>query len=375
MRVLVWSELFWPYIGGPEVLLAKLIPALRDRGHEFVVLTSHDHLDLPDEERYDGIPVRRLPLRSAIANRDLDLLRDVRQQVIDVKRAFAPDLVHVSAIGPSVFFHLRTLEAGPVTSLVGVQTLFPATEAARNGSLVREVMLSATWVAAVSRAVLAQARRLAPEIARRSSVIPNGFDLGVARSTERRPPEAPRLLCLGRLVRAKGFDVALAAFAMLGGRFPGLRLVIAGDGPARRELERQAEELGVEGAVDFLGWVDPDAVPDIFGTATVVVMPSRREGLPIAAVEAALMGRPIVASRAGGLPEVVVHGRTGLLVEREDPRGLAEAVASLLDRPDTAARMGRAGARRARDVLSLDRCVDAYDTLYRMLNGRYPWSH
>jgi glycogen(starch) synthase len=98
-------------------------------------------------------------------------------------------------------------------------------------------------------------------------------------------------------------------------------------------------------------------------------MPSRREGLGVVAVQAALMACPIVASRVGGLPEVVVHEETGLLVERDDPRGLAEAIAFLLDHPDVAERFGRAGRERTRDLFACERCVDAYDTLYTSVAG------
>jgi glycosyltransferase involved in cell wall biosynthesis len=102
-------------------------------------------------------------------------------------------------------------------------------------------------------------------------------------------------------------------------------------------------------------------------TATLVLIPSRRESFCLVALEAALMARPLVATRVGGLPEVVVHQQTGLLVEREDVRGIADAVSFLLERPETAAQMGKAARLRAREVFSWDRCVDAYDTLYRRL--------
>ena len=106
----------------------------------------------------------------------------------------------------------------------------------------------------------------------------------------------------------------------------------------------------------------------------MVVMPSRREGLPVAAAQAASRARPIVASRVGGLPDVVAHDQSGMLVEPEDARGLAQAVAYMLDHPGDAARMGRAAHARVRKALSLDRCVDAFDHLYRTLTRRHKWS-
>src|SRR5206468_1041812 len=109
--------------------------------------------------------------------------------------------------------------------------------------------------------------------------------------------------CLGRLIPAKGFDLAITAFSLLVERFPNARLVIAGDGPARSTLEAQVASLKIRNTVEFTGWIAPDQVPDLINTATMVLMPSRREGLPLVGIEAALMRRPLIATRVGGLPE------------------------------------------------------------------------
>jgi glycogen(starch) synthase len=181
------------------------------------------------------------------------------------------------------------------------------------------------------------------------------------------PSDPPRLLCLGRLSPEKGFDLALKAFALLVDRFPRARLVIAGDGQARAELEHQAAGLGLDRVVEFIGWVAPDKVPALMNASTIVVMPSRREGLPSVALEAALMARPVVATRVGGLPEIVLHEKTGLLVDEGNHSALAEAILLLLNNPRTAAEFGNAARRRVQEVFNLERYVDAYDELYRKL--------
>jgi glycogen(starch) synthase len=185
------------------------------------------------------------------------------------------------------------------------------------------------------------------------------------------PNDLPRLLCLGRLAAQKGFDLAITALASIAGRFPNARLIIAGDGPERPALERQVAGLGLADSVDFTGWVSPDEVLTLINRATMVVMPSRWEGLPSVVLQAAMMARPVVATRVSGLSEVVVHQKTGLLVEPEDLNGLAEAIAWLLDRPETAARMGQAGRRRVQEEFSWARCVDAYDALWRRLGAEW----
>jgi glycosyltransferase involved in cell wall biosynthesis len=147
-------------------------------------------------------------------------------------------------------------------------------------------------------------------------------------------------------------------------------LIIAGDGPERWVLERQAAELNLTGVVDFVGWVSPDKVPELINAATIVIIPSRWEGLPLVALEAASMARPIVATQISGLSEIVLHQQTGLLVDPEDTVGLAGAIALLLIHPEQAAQMGRAGRSRVQELFSWEHCVDAYDALYRKLRNK-----
>ena len=159
----------------------------------------------------------------------------------------------------------------------------------------------------------------------------------------------------------------MRALKLVVDRFPNVRLTIAGDGPARNNLEHLVIELGLEKSVDFVGWVAPERVPALMNTATVVIMPSRWEGLPLVALEAALMARPLVVTPVEGLPEVVIHQQTGLLVDKENSEALAEAISFLLSRPEVAVAMGHAARRRVQEVFSFENCVDAYEAVYRRL--------
>lgn len=189
-------------------------------------------------------------------------------------------------------------------------------------------------------------------------VIPGGVDLA---AYEALPPPVPGVVgALGRLEREKGFDVLLDAMAELRGE---ARLILGGDGSQRQALAArvQAENLPAE----LTGFVSD--VPAFLGRTGVFVLPSRSEGLGLVAVEAMAAGRPVVASRTGGLPEVVVDGETGLLVEPEDARGLAQAIRTLLADPDRAARMGAAGRERARAHFSAARMAAETAALYEEL--------
>jgi glycogen(starch) synthase len=149
-------------------------------------------------------------------------------------------------------------------------------------------------------------------------------------------------------------------------------LTIAGDGPLRSDLEKQVVRQGIGHAVKFLGWVVPERVSSLINDSTMVLMPSREEPFGLVALEAAFLARPVVATRVGGLAEIVEHERTGFLVENEDAGSLADAAAFLLSEPATSAQFGQAALRRAQNLFGWDRHVASYDALYRELIGTKP---
>jgi len=363
---MIWQESFWPNIGGAEVMATKLLLAMRRRGHEFVVVTRQDRTDQPAEDQYDGIPIYRFPFWTVLVSGRVDKIMEIRQWVARLKHSFAPELVHVNCFGPSVFFHTNTASAHPTPLLV---TLHSQENLVARASA-RTFMRSADWIVGCSSAILELAHQLAPETISRSSIIYNGLE-PPGLSPAPLPFAPPRLLCLGRVVAEKGFDLALSAFASLAPRFPGIRLTVAGDGLARAQLEAQALQLGILSQVDFLGWVVPDAVPSLLNTSTIVLMPSQQEAFPLVALEASVMARPVVASRIGGLREIVLHGKTGLLIDSGDCGALAQAVASLLDNPEMGAQMGQAARRRVLRLFSFERHVEAYETLYDEVAGTW----
>lgn len=368
MRVLYWTQLFWPYIGGVEVLGARLLLALRDRGHAFRVVTSHGALDLPSEDDFEGIPVRRLPFEAALSGQDLESVSAALRGVAELKRDFRPDLVHVNLTDASIFFHLQTTSVCPARTLLTTRVAMTH-ETAGADTLLGRSLRAADWVTANSSAMLSDLRRLVPGIENRSSLVYNGLEMPFIEPAPL-PFAPPVLLCLGRLVEDKGFDLVIAAMPALLEEWPELRLIIAGDGPAGSDLERQARALGVAGAIEFTGWVQPETVPELVNLATLVIVPSRwQEAFGLVALEAAQMARPVVATRVGGLPEVVAHGETGSIVEPEDVESLARAVLYLLADSGRATTVGRNARRRARGRFAWEVHVEAYDALYRTLEN------
>jgi glycosyltransferase involved in cell wall biosynthesis len=172
------------------------------------------------------------------------------------------------------------------------------------------------------------------------------------------PPDEPRLLAVGRLIPIKGLDVLLRAFAAARAQAPGLTLEIAGAGPLDAELRASAPD-----GVTFLGAV-PDVRP-VYERNAVVVVPSRGEGFGMVALEAAERGRATIVSDVGGLPEIVAHGETGVVVPPDDAEALAQAIVELAHDSASVRRFGAAARQRALSEFSADAAADRVAEVYR----------
>jgi glycogen(starch) synthase len=365
VRILVRGP-FLPTVGGIEMQLARVLPVLQARGYEIAVATDLSSFEAaPSQEEYGGISVHRFPFVAALESKDLARIVDVSRGLERLKREFAPELIHLHGVLASSLFDVLTMHADQAPLLLTLHQEVSPSQIER-GTVTERLLRRADWVTAVSSVVLDQARRIAPEITGRSQLVYNGV------REPARPPkplrtDPPRLLCQGRLIRGKGFDIALHAFQKIAAQVPATRLTVIGDGVERQALERQAAEMSLYAAVDFRGWLPRQLVSEAMDAASVVLIPSRREGLCLVAIEAALMKRPVIATRTGGLPEVVVDGETGILIEREDSDALTAAITFLLDHPERAREMGKAARRHVLERFSWDRYVDSCDALYRKL--------
>lgn len=174
---------------------------------------------------------------------------------------------------------------------------------------------------------------------------------------------------VGRLVPEKGVDVFLRAASLVTSAVPAARFVVVGDGPLRSALEERAASLGLGAVVTFTGF-RADA-PVLMAGLDVLVVPSRSDGSPLVVCEAMAAGIPVVASRVGGLPDLVAHGDSGLLVEPDDPEGLARTLVRLLRDPAAAQALGRRG-RQLAGARSHARLVDRMTEVYSAVAQRAP---
>ncbi len=243
-------------------------------------------------------------------------------------------------------------------------------------------------------------RRGFPELGRRCQTLFNGVDVprfSPKRSNDAtRPAGEKRLLFVGRITPEKGLHVLVDAFEKVLEREPHARLRIVGPesltskqflvgisedaqvaalesfykGSYLGQLRRQVAARRLEGHISFTGFVPHACLAEHYGSADLLVNPSFSEGFPLTIPEAMAHGLPVVATRVGGVPEAVEDGRTGLLVEAGDVRGMAEAIVSLLVDDQRREHMGRAAWQRVSEMFSWDRVAATLLDYYRDLCPR-----
>jgi phosphatidylinositol alpha-1,6-mannosyltransferase len=187
-------------------------------------------------------------------------------------------------------------------------------------------------------------------------LIPMGTDVTAVADQDRvaswkrnqRQGDGPLVVFVGRLIDWKGVDDLINAAAIASKQLPDLRVVIAGSGPLREHLEGQVAELGLTAHVHFAGWLAREDVTALQAAADVVVVPSRtgadgsREAQGLSVVEAMALGKAVIATRSGGIPDAITHGENGLLVEQNDPAALAAGIVTLAANAELTARLGAA---------------------------------
>jgi glycosyltransferase involved in cell wall biosynthesis len=266
-------------------------------------------------------------------------------------RAFGRcDVVHLMASSGGAW-HLQAAPAILVARLRGAPVLVNyrggGAEAflRRHARLVRPVMALA-GVLAVPSGFLQQ---VFARFGMKAEILPNIVDLArFAPGPQLLPADAPHLIVTRNLEAIYDNATALSALALVREKFPTARMTIAGEGSLQSELQALAHRLGLVEAVVFSGRIDNTRIPALYRSASVFINPSRVDNMPNSVLEALASGVPVVSTDVGGVPHVVEHGRTALLVPPGDSRAMAAAVISLLLDPQLRGRLVAAGRNAAR---------------------------
>lgn len=345
------------YSGG-EVQVFLLIEALAKRGYENALVCSPNSRS-EVEAHSSGIRTFGVRLRN-----DLDVLSVFR--LSSWLRRSGADLVHLHT-------GRATWLGGLAAKLAGVPAITTRRMDRRVSRGLRTKLMYGSLVqrtVAISPAVrdcLLEAN-VAPNSVELiwDAVDPNAFESSAPREALRaslglREDEFV-LISMAALVKRKGIDVLIDAVSLLAKRGVPVRLLVGGEGEERSALEAQAKRLGVEPQVEFLGWRADKA--DLLAAADVFVLPSRAEGVGVAALEAMAAQKPVVASRVGGLSQAVVDGETGSLVEPGDPAALADALQSLAGDVERQSAFGARGRERVLQLFSIESQASQYIETY-----------
>jgi glycosyltransferase involved in cell wall biosynthesis len=345
-------------ISGSEAHLLSLLPELQERGWDVRFLMLHEHEpgagDFARELRARGIPLDAIPLAA-----DVDPVAFFR--IAGYLARTRPTILHTHLVHADVYGQLT----GALTGVsVRVSTKHGFNEFREN----RGFALGDRAIASLAHTHIAISRGLARYLEEVEGFDGASFEIvhyGIEPDGEPRPyaGDAPRLLCVGRLIPIKGHIVLLRAFAQARQRIPSLTLDLAGRGPLEPALRALAKELGVEDGVRFLGYVAP--IQRAIEDAAAVVVPSMGEGFGMVALEAMERSRPVIAAEIGGLGELVEDGVTGYLVPAGEAEPLADAIVRLCSDLPKAAELGAAGRKRALEQFLQERCTDRTELLYR----------
>jgi len=360
MKILFWNDGFLPRIGGIETLTLELMNRFQQAGHHNLLVTSQDVGDAwQQRDNYAGHTVVRFPYHLALQKRNPEMINYIRDNLLNVLHDFKPDVIQLNAAyAPCCIFFLLIKPYIKVPVHLTIHGLYLQNKAAALLTL-RQVIRQVNSVSCVSQAIANELNDLLPM----NNIVPR-----IMHPTLSLPPILPTpiehtnpiLLCVGRLVKEKGFDTALHAFAQLRKNFPKIRLVIAGDGAVKDDLQNLAKDLNISDAVEFLGFIAPLDIPKLMNCATMLLMPSTYEPFGLTALQAAQLGRPVVASRVGGLTEIIQADKTGILVEPNNANSLAAAVRYLLQSPEIMATMGRQARDHVMEKFSTEKMVASY---------------
>jgi glycosyltransferase involved in cell wall biosynthesis len=286
------------------------------------------------------------------------------KRAVALAREFRPDIVHVHYAGGFGYWGAKCDFAPLIVSVWGSDLV----DLPRNPLykyLIKRTLKRAHRITATSDFLKRVSLELLPGIDNMIDVIP----FGVAIPESPQPlPDGPVKLCFIKMHRRKyGPEILIEAFARARLEIPDLSLTMAGEGEMTSELKQLVSQLGVADAVKFVGFIPNDRIYSFLQEHHIMVMPSLEEAFGVAVLEASACGRPVIASRVGGVPEVLSHGETGVLVTPGDVDELTKAIIELATDRDKCRAMGDSGREFVRDMyswsISLDKVTAIYDRL------------
>jgi glycosyltransferase involved in cell wall biosynthesis len=361
VKILIWVQRFYPDVGGIETQAMNLVRQLTACGHECLIFTQQTNDAWRSIDSWNGIKIHRFPFEGTALSFNPKTIADIVRSMKTDINAFNPDIIHISVeIHRLAFFRLFLNNI--VNRLPVLVTLHGLLGYNYNRD-VEHFLQTVKWVNCVSDSLLQELTKIHPNVLSKSSYIYNGIE--VSQLTPAPLPYEPvRILCLSRLTAEKGLDQAIIAFYLISKKFSNVELHIAGHGSDKAKLVNLVIKLKLTSKVKFLGNVNPVNIPVLINQSTMLLIPSRYETFGFSAIEGALMARPVIATKVGGLREIFTHLETGLLVENEDIDGMVTQIEYLIQHPAQAQAIGQRGRKMVLCNFTDTKMAKKYEALY-----------
>ena len=384
MNIALFASAFYPHIGGVEELVRQLALTYRAEGHNVIVVTTHWPRELPAFEEHEGTPIYRFSMRIPEGSPRVMLryalsAKSERHRVLDVLKKHQIELIHVQCVSANGHFAslaARELGIPLVVSTQGERTM-DATQLYERSPFMnrtlRALLTKADFITACSQNTLDDAENWfikggGAAFGERARVVYNGIQLRDFETPEVFQHPRPYILGIGRHVTQKGFDVLIEAFAKA--KLDEFDLVIAGDGTETENLKSLAKTRNVEDRVLFVGRADRKQAVALFKCCAFFVLPSRHEPQGIVNLEAMAAGKAVAAADVGGVAEIVLNEKTGLLFRGDDIDDLTQVLTQLANDAALRERLGQAGRERAQNF-DWPQIAAQYQAIYeRILTNR-----
>ena len=318
MKIAILVSLFPPkWLAGTEIATYNLADHLARGGHEVHVITSHD-AGLPELSKENGFYIHRITWPKI---RFLGVVTFWVKICLEI-RMIKPDVAHAQSLlcGMPAMIAKRFLKIPYVVWGQGSDIYLPGRFTQMTS---KSILHNADAVLALTEDMKQKMRKICD---RDISVVPNGIDLErfEISSGEKKEGSAKTIIFVGRLHPVKGVQYLIEAMAIVHQQMPDVKLVIVGDGVQRSMLEELTERLNLNDCIQFAGQVSQESIPRLMHQADVFVLSSLSEGLPVVILEAMAAGLPIVATKVGGIPDIVEEGVNGYLVNAKSSEEIAD---------------------------------------------------
>jgi glycosyltransferase involved in cell wall biosynthesis len=361
MRILhtEWSD----GLGGQEKRVLAEVTGLAERGHH-VAIACREHAEIKSEALKLGVKVHILPFRKLYDIASIVKLSGIlKAEKIDIVNTHSGVDSWIGGLAArlantAVLVRTRHLNIPLKRSLLNFIHYLPDIYISCGENMQRNLVKGCGFP---ENKVVSIPTGVGPEFfsvkKNKKAVLKYGLDIG-----------SPVITNVGILRSVKGHEVTLKSVKKVVESIPNARFLIVGDGPRRKELENMANEMGILEHVTFTGFVRD--IPEIYSFSDVAVLSSWSEGLPQSLLQAMAAGVPVIATRVGGVSEIVIHEKTGILIEPGDHEALGKGIIQTFNNPDYAMQLAERAKDNVRKEHSVGHMVDKIEGLYKDLLNR-----